>query len=92
MIKFNKIENGNVQIIDSDDNIIGSFSLAMNVFKHPSKDGVLFISDDASPRETSKGYNISFDSVDLSGSSPAIVANNMNELIASLSNNFFFVS
>ncbi len=91
MIRFKKQENGNVLIKDENDNITASYTAGMNVFKHPSRENSLLITDDASARETTKGLTISFTSVDLAGCSPAITASDSNGLIDALSNDFFFV-
>ncbi len=90
MIRFKKQENGNVLITDENDNITASYVAGMNVFKHPSRENSLLITDDASARETSKGLTISFASVDLAGCIPVITTSDVNGLIDKLSNDFFF--
>ncbi len=89
MIRFKKQPNGNVLVIDQNDNTIASYIAAMNVFKHPSQQNSLLISDDASAGETGKGLIISFASVDLAGCNPVITASNISDLIGELSNIFF---
>lgn len=77
-------------LTDENGNVKQSYSSPINVFKHPSKDNTILLTDDASPQETQKGHHISFASIDLAGCEPVITATNINELIEVLSNNFFF--
>ncbi len=92
MIRFKKQQNGNVMVTDENDNITASYISQMNVFKHPSRDSSLLITDDASARETSKGLTVSFASIDLEGCSPIITTTDINGVIDTLSNVFFCVN
>jgi len=90
MIRFKKLSNGNVLLTDETGNVKQSYSSPINVFKHPSMDTTLVLTDDASPQETKRGLNISFGSVDFANCEPPIAAANINELIEALSSDFFF--
>jgi hypothetical protein len=89
MVIFIKKENGNI-LVKEDDIVIGSYSANKQILKHPSQANSLLITDDTNNQEVDSGLIVSYDTVDKSNCIPVIVADDINSLITSLSDDFFF--
>lgn len=90
MIKLIKAPNANVRLVDNNDKVKMSFATAQNVFRHQTIEDAVFITSSSSAQEEDDGYILSINDIDKENSSPAITAENIDDLIIELADNFFF--
>ncbi len=85
MVRIIKQDNKKVVIKDELNNVLASFGCGMNLFKRD--ESLVVISQKSTPREG--GFVLSFGSIEKENCSPVITANNVDELLTELNENFF---